>query len=596
MFFIFRLDQLLLTFSFMFFSLILLSSSFVAVLQNNNYTKLFTPFFSSSNHQAFAQYAVAPTSTTGPTVIDPALKVQVISPITNKGTTSMAFVGPNDILVLEKSTGKINRIVNGTQLSKPVIDLAVANKIERGLLGIAVAPNVTSDGKKYVFLYYTQAGGTTDGDEFSQKPPAKGNMVYRYEWSNNQLVNPKLLLQLPANPGSTNRPDHNGGKLAIGADGNVYAVIGEVGGHQTKAANLANGSAPDGTGGILRVTQDGQPVPNSPLGKEPPLAYYFAYGIRNSFGIAFDPVSGNLWDTENGPDYGDEINLVNPGFNSGWQLIQGFAKDSRLGHTDPSDLVKLSKASKYSDPEFEWADPVGPTGLVFLNSDKLGTQYKNDLFVGDVNNGNLYHFKLSEDRTKLLSPDGKSIPKKAITSQQLLTYRFGLGFGGITDLKVGPDGFLYVLANNGAIFRIVPSNFAAANPTHYASAILPGLARQQQQSSLYSQPTAGISNSSSLPADIANKVTIVGVKGLKSYSPNPIKIKVGDIVTWINADIISHTVTSGKDYNPLISGKIFNSGGMISNNVYKVKFAVPGTFDYFCLFHPEMKGQIIVSK
>ncbi len=196
----------------------------------------------------------------------------------------------------------------------------------------------------------------------------------------------------------------------------------------------------------------------------------------------------------------------------------------------------------------------------------------------------------------MLSPDGKSIPKKAITSQQLLTYRFGLGFGGITDLKVGPDGFLYILANNGAIFRIVPSNFATANPTHYVSSIVPGLARQQQQSSLYSQPTAGISNSSSLSADTANKVTIVGVKGLKSYSPNPIKIKVGDIVTWINADIISHTVTSGKDYNPLISGKIFNSGGMISNNVYKVKFAVPGTFDYFCLFHPDMKGQIIVSK
>ncbi len=94
---------------------------------------------------------------------------------------------------------------------------------------------------------------------------------------------------------------------------------------------------------------------------------------------------------------------------------------------------------------------------MFLNSDKLGAQYKNDMFVGDVNNGNLYHFKLSADRTKLLAPDGTKIPKKAITSDQLPVYRFGSGFGGITDLKVGPDGFLYVLANNGAIFRIVPS-------------------------------------------------------------------------------------------------------------------------------------------
>ena len=94
----------------------------------------------------------------------------------------------------------------------------------------------------------------------------------------------------------------------------------------------------------------------------------------------------------------------------------------------------------------------------------------------------------------------------------------------------------------------------------------------------------------------SNKVIIVGVKGLKSYDPNPIKIKIGDIITWVNADIISHTVTSGKDYDRLISGKLFSSGGMTTNSVYQLKFAVPGTFDYFCLFHPDMKGQIIVSK
>ena len=89
-------------------------------------------------------------------------------------------------------------------------------------------------------------------------------------------------MQLPANPGETAHPDHNGGKVAIGPDGNVYAVIGEVGGHQTKAQNVKNGPPPDGTGGIMRVTPDGQSVPNSPFGDEPPLSNYFAYGIRNS--------------------------------------------------------------------------------------------------------------------------------------------------------------------------------------------------------------------------------------------------------------------------------------------------------------------------
>ncbi len=137
-------------------------------------------------------------------------------------------------------------------------------------------------------------------------------------------------MQLPANPGETAHPDHNGGKVAIGPDGNVYAVIGEVGGHQTKAQNVKNGPPPDGTGGIMRVTPDGQSVPNSPFGDEPPLSNYFAYGIRNSFGITFDPLTGKLWDTENGPNQGDEINLVEPGFNSGWNMIQGFANDLKI--------------------------------------------------------------------------------------------------------------------------------------------------------------------------------------------------------------------------------------------------------------------------
>ena len=565
------------TFYTIFLSFALISSTPIMIMQFNNYTKPYNPYYSllsSSSfpsYDVFGQYSIAPTALNGPTLSDPNLKAQLVFPGSNKGTTSMAFLGPNDILVLEKNTGKVDRIVNGKALPKPVLD-------------VAVAPNLSSDGKRYVFLYYTQAGGNTDRDEFRGLLPPKGNMIYRYEFANGQLINPKLLMQLPANPGITGRPDHNGGKLTIGPDGNVYAVIGEVGGHQTQAVNIINGPPPDGTGGILRVTRDGQSVPNSPFGDKPPLSYYFAYGVRNSFGISFDPVTGKLWDTENGPNYGDEINMVEPGFNSGWTLIQGYAKDSHLGHTNPSDLVRLSTNAKYSDPAFEWADPVGPTSLVFLNSDKLGAQYKNDMFVGDVNNGNLYHFKLSKDRTKLLYPNGQPIENVAITSSQIPLLRFGLGFGGITDLQTGPDGFLYILVNTGSIFRIVPLSFASANPTLYSLSSLPQGQQQQQQ------------QISSLPANTPNKVTIVGVKGLQSFEPNPINIKVGDTITWINADVISHTVTSGKYYDPNTSGKIFNSRGNLTNGVYKLKFAFPGTFDYFCLFHPDMKGQIIVSR
>ena len=111
----------------------------------------------------------------------------------------------------------------------------------------------------------------------------------------------------------------------IGPDHNVYTAIGDVGGHRGQAQNTRDGARLDGTSGILRVTENGKLVSPNPLGSGDPTRVYYAYGIRNSFGFDFDPVTGNLWDTENGADDNDEINLVAPGFNSGWLKVQGMA-------------------------------------------------------------------------------------------------------------------------------------------------------------------------------------------------------------------------------------------------------------------------------
>ena len=104
------------------------------------------------------------------------------------------------------------------------------------------------------------------------------------------------------------------------------------------------------------------------------------------------PVSGKLWDTENGKESNDEINLVEEGFNSGWKLING---TSERNNFNLSKLVTFNGRGKYSDPEFVWSVPVGVTSLVFLDSDKFGERYENDLFVADINNGNIYHFDLT---------------------------------------------------------------------------------------------------------------------------------------------------------------------------------------------------------
>src|SRR6476469_5527199 len=346
----------------------------------------------------YAAYTKIAPSAAGPTINDSGLKVETVAKGL-KSSTSMAFLGPNDILVLERATGRVDRIVNGKILPKPVLDVNVASNIERGMLGIAIAKH--ENGPTYVFLYYTESGGGTDGDDFTSHIPPLGNRLYRYEWTGDQLVNPKMILDLPATPPDpAHENNHMGGKVAIGPDQNVYVIIGEVGGHVSQAENVKTGPPPDGTGGILRVTQDGQAVDNGPLGDTPPLNIYYAYGIRNSFGMDFDPVSGTLWDTENGPAYGDEINLVNPGFNSGYGAIQGgYAKDN---HANPSrDLVKFTKKGTYSDPEFVWSQTIGPTALKFLNSDTIGSDYKNHMFIGDINYGNIYNFKLNQDRTGL---------------------------------------------------------------------------------------------------------------------------------------------------------------------------------------------------
>ena len=200
----------------------------------------------------------------------------------------------------------------------------------------------------------------------------------------------------------------------------------------------------------MRVTLDGKIV-NPILGHGEYLDKYFAYGIRNSFGIDFDPLTGTLWDTENGPQFGDEINLVEPGFNSGWRKVQGVwhYTDDAIGRKfhAMNALTNFNGKGKYSSPEFSWNNTIGVTDLAFLNSKKLGQNFENDIFVGDFGNGYLYHFDMNINRTGLVL----HVPLKdkiANSYDELGSIILAEGFGGITDLEVGPDGFLYILATS----------------------------------------------------------------------------------------------------------------------------------------------------
>lgn len=396
------------------------------------------------NNISYAAYVRALPESSGQDLVDPSLKVELFFKDGIKGpATSMAFLGPDDILMLEKNTGKVQRILNGTLQQNPLLQVKVGTEVELGMLGIAISKS--QEGRTFVFLYYTEA------NNFGI---VIGNRLYRYELIDNKLVNPLLLLNLPATSTiAGHENNHNGGKVVIGPDNNVYLVVGDVGGRMGNIQNIMRGNSPDGTSGILRVTQEGKSVHDGPFGNSVPNILYYAYGIRNSFGFDFDPVTGNLWDSENGGIDKDEINYVFPGFNSGWRKMMGMA----LSRFDPNeDLFYFNGKGKYSDPEFVWKETVAPTALKFLNSSKLGSQYENTIFVGDVKTGNLYNFKLDSTREKLqLNPPLED--KVADTPQEIQDIIFGKGFGVITDIQVGPDGYLYILGIDGTIYKIVPA-------------------------------------------------------------------------------------------------------------------------------------------
>jgi glucose/arabinose dehydrogenase len=419
-----------------------------------------SPLIFTEIQQAHGAYSKATPEEGGPTFKDQSLKaIKIVEGLDHP--TSMAFLGPDDILVLQKNDGTVHRIVNGKVIEKPLLQVEVSQGVEWGMLGIAVSKgnNTQPNNPTHVFLYYTQASGNVapDSADSENEEGSDVDSIYRYDLVGDALINPKLLMNLPANmPSGGQENNHVGGKLEIGPDNNLYVTIGDVGGRSGQAQNIAEGDPLDGTSGILRMTQDGLAVPSSTDSPPPPQNkqseikdFYYAYGIRNSFGFDFDPVTKKLWDTENGGTANDEINLVDKGFNSGWVKLQGLAQQ---GFNPQSELVQFPN-SFYRDPDFVWEGTIGVTFLQFLQSSKLGQQYANTMFVGDVNTGSLYNFQLNKDRNGLVLQGGL-VDKVANTDDDQTPIILGSGFGVITDIKEGPDGFLYILNYSGDIYKI----------------------------------------------------------------------------------------------------------------------------------------------
>jgi len=281
-----------------------------------------------------------------PTVVDPNLRVRTL--VTNLNQpTSMAFIGATDLLVLEKATGKVQRFQNGAGPTT-VLDLTVNSGSERGLLGIALHPDFPAN--PGVYLYWTETTSNADTVNLADTP-LLGNRVDRFNWNGSTLSFASNMIHLHAfqnDAGQGLRGNHNGGVIRFGPDRKLYIYIGDNG-RRGQMQNLPDGPGPAGnmpddqfggpepdnahlTGVIIRLNDDGTTPTDNPFftagglrGGEPGanLQKVFAYGIRNGFGVAFDPFSGNLWEAQNGDDSFTELNRVEPGANLGWVQIGG---------------------------------------------------------------------------------------------------------------------------------------------------------------------------------------------------------------------------------------------------------------------------------
>ncbi|HET9877729.1 MAG TPA: PQQ-dependent sugar dehydrogenase, partial [Candidatus Limnocylindria bacterium] len=278
---------------------------------------------------------------TGPAMTDDALGVEpAVTGLTEP--TGLAFLADDDFFVIEKSTGQVKR-VQGGEAGEPVLDLAVNFFDERGLLGIALHPDFASNG--YTYLYWTSSGagegeaGMLGPDtDVETELPELGNRVDRFVWDGEQLTWDRNIVQMRSNTLDTDtsgriRGNHDAGPLVFGQDGTLFIVNGDqnLRGELQNIDGAGGLDAANWTGVVLRVNDDGSIPQDNPFvpaasaldGESAEnLARIWAYGVRNSFGLAIHPDTGDLWQTENGDDSWDEVNIFPGGANSGWwQLI-----------------------------------------------------------------------------------------------------------------------------------------------------------------------------------------------------------------------------------------------------------------------------------
>ncbi len=371
--------------------------------------------------------------------------------------TTMAMIAENDFLILNQKNGKVRRFIDGVFVGD-VLDLPVAGGNHRGLIGICLDPDFNLNGRVYLFYSYA----LQDGGAWIE------NRAERFIWNGATLTSDMILLTIPYDPDQNNSEIMQGGILGIGPDKKLYVSVGCLGRgtfDNPRIEQNTGGTNVAGAGAIYRLNLDGTIPSDNPFVGESNhyLRAIYVYGLRNCFGHTFDPLTGRFWMTENGPEVYDEINTFLPGANSGWRKIMGPDYrnaqffDNNYTSYNASDLVYLPGAH-YQDPVFSVLPTSGFTSITFIHSHKYSAPLRDSALVGESVGLRLYLYELTENRDDFVL-EGLLTDRVADTDEEKNLSQFGIGWGVVTDIKIGPDGYLYILSyTEGKVYRIRPLN------------------------------------------------------------------------------------------------------------------------------------------
>jgi aldose sugar dehydrogenase len=338
----------------------------------------------------------------GSTTAAAAIKVRPVATGLN-GPSGFTFAPNGTIWFLERGTGEVRTLDPVTGKRHLVFTIAgVDGSGERGALGIALHPRWPR--KKVVFVYVTRM----DGGNLQ-------NQLVRLAVTGGNGHGLRVLLRTPA----SSSPYHNGGRILFGPRNKLFVVIGD--GHNSANAQDRSGNL---RGKILRLDPNGTAAAGNPSGR------IWSYGHRNSFGFAFDPETHRLWETENGPQCTDEINLIAKGANFGWGPHESCSLPKPRG-TNNSGPRPRHLPKKY------YASTIGITGAAFCDHCGIG-RLNGDLVFGDVNTGSIRTISLNNKRS------GFSTSGRIIATAP----------NGVHSIEVSPRGHLFLSGSSG-IYRLV---------------------------------------------------------------------------------------------------------------------------------------------